>query len=239
MQGIIFLKIYKVSHEIFGDSVKTIFTDEKPRNYNNYEDVESDILKLAGLTKNSTKGDYEFNIIVSIGNFSVATYYSYVSKNDRHLTKGYSQSYKDWETVISVIKKYQPELFKTNKSDNKLLLNRTKLYNDKVYRLQKFNDFVCNNLGKTFRLKDSISNNCNGEIEGFEFRKNGKILINCYWQGDSTDGNKFIEFDGGPIRFMSKEMNKYGDYYNHRIEFDLDNINDAILNLLLENCKIK
>lgn len=234
MKAIIALRIFTVDHQIYGDSIETIFTDEKSREYDSYEEVKADISKLVDLTKKAVKPGQEFEIYVKISCFVIAQYYSYVSKMNRHLTKGYSQNYKTWEGVLQIC-----ERAGINTKSAVIVVNRTKLYKDKLYRLQKFNDFCCKNLGKFFRLKDTISNDWNGEIEGFQIKKDGTILIDCYWQGDSTDGSRLVVFDGGPIIFNTKEMDKYGNYQTHRIKFTLDHINQAILNVLLENCKIQ
>ncbi len=239
MEAIVKLKIYIVEHAIFGDSVETIFEDTKNKDYNSYEEIKVSVNKLADATRklindtNTTGKQQEFDIYVTIDNFQVAYYHSYVSRLDNHLKRGYSQGYKDWETVLNLIAKYG-----TKKTVvNKITVNQTKLNKDIVYRLQQFHDFVIANLGKEFRLKDSVSNDWNGWIEGFEFKKDSTILIRCYWQGDKTDGNKYIEYDGNPIRFNVLEKTLRNDY-NHRIQFNKDQINEAILNLLIENCNI-
>ena len=241
MEAIVKLKIYTVEHAIFGDSTETIFEDTKSKDYNSYEEIRASVTKLADATKkfiskNKSNKQQEFDIFVTIDNFQVATYHSYVSPINRHLTKGYSQGYKDWETVLDVIAKYSTKPKKSNIA--KITINRTKLQKDIVYRLKAFNEFVIANIGKTIRLKDKVSNDWDGWIEGFEFTKSGKILIDCYWQGDKTDGNKYVEYTGNPIRFNVLEQTLRHDY-NHRIEFSKEQINEAILNLLLENCNIK
>lgn len=242
MEAIVKLKIYTVEHAIFGDSVETIFEDTKNKDYNSYEEVKSSVCKLADATRklindtNKSGKQQEFDIYVTIDNFQIAYYHSYVSRLDNHLKRGYSQGYKDWETIINVITKYGT---KTKKSYiNKITVNRTKLFKDIVYRLQKFHDFVIANIGKSFRLKDKVSNDWDGWIEGFEFKKDGKIIIDCYWQGDKIDGNRYVEYTGNPICFNVIETTLRYDY-NHRIQFSREQIDDAILTLLLENCKIK
>lgn len=236
------LKIYTVEHAIFGDSIETVFKDTKYKNYNSYEEIRESVCKLADATRklindtNTTGKQQEFDIYVTIDNFQVAYYHSYVSSINRHLKQGYSQGYKDWETVLNLIDKYGN---KSNKLDvNKITVNRTKLQKDIVYRLQVFNDFVIANINKTIKLKDKVSNDWNGWIEGFKFNKSGEIFIDCYWQGDSTDGNDYIEYNGNPIYFRALECTLYKDYI-HVIKFSKDQINEAILNLLLENCNVK
>ena len=242
MEAIIKLKIYTVEHYSYGDSTEKIFEDTRNKEYNNYEEIQTDVCKLADATRklinntNKSGKQQEFDIYVSINNFQVAYYHSYVSRLDTHLKKGYSQGYKDWETVLNVVTKYGTKSKKSNIS--KIIVNRTKLNKDIVYRLQQFHDFVIANIGKSFRLKDNVYNDWYAWIEGFEFTKSGKILINCYWQGAKTDGNKYIEYNGNPIRFNVSEKTLRHDY-NHRIEFSREQINEAILNLLLENCIIK
>lgn len=236
MEAIVKLKIYTVEHAIFGDSVETIFEDTKNKDYNSYEEIQVSVMKLADATRkfitdnNKTGKQQEFDICVTIDNFQVAYYHSYVSRLDNHLKRGYSQGYKDWETVLNLIAKYG-----TKKPNiNKITVNRTKLLKDIVYRLQQFHNFVIANIGKEFRLKDSVSNDWNGWIEGFEFKKNGTILIRCYWQGDSTDGTQFVKYDGNPIYFNAKEYSGI-----NRIKFTKEEVNEAILNLLLENCNLQ
>ena len=236
MEAIVKLKIYTVEHAIFGDSVETIFEDTKNKDYNSYEEIKESVLKLVDATRklindtNTTGKQQEFDIYVTIDNFQVAYYHSYVSRLDNHLKRGYSQGYKDWETVLNLVAKYG-----TKKPNiNKITVNRTKLHRDIVYRLQQFHDFVIANLGSEFRLKDYVSNDWNGWIEGFEFKKDGTILIRCYWQGDSTDGTQFVKYDGNPIIFNAKEYSGI-----NRIKFTKEEINEAILTLLIENCNIK
>lgn len=236
MEAIVKLKIYTVEHAIFGDSVEKVFEDTKNKDYNSYEEIQTSVCKLAEATRkfindsNKSGKQQEFDIYVTIDNFQVAYYHSYVSRLDNHLKRGYSQGYKDWETVLNIIAKYgikKPNI-------NKIICNRTKLLKDIVYRLQQFNNFVIANLGSEFRLKDSISNDWNGWIEGFEFKKDGTILIRCYWQGDSTDGTQFVKYDGNPIIFNAKEYSGV-----NIIKFSKEQINEAILNLLIENCNLK
>lgn len=222
------LRIYTVTHQVFGDSTQTVFTDEKIRNYDNYEKIKSDILKLADLTRKATKENQEFSISLEVGNFTIATYYSYVSKINTHLTKGYSQSYKDWETILKLVNKKSAEIDKP-KFDEKRILT------DLNYCLTCLKEFASKNKDKNFHLKNPVSNNWNGQIDGFYFNSKGKILVNCYWQGLKTDGMKFVELPI-PIKDISiqaSEMSMNGSR-TFNVNFSVDEIWEGIKNLLLQ-----
>lgn len=73
-------------------------------------------------------------------------------------------------------------------------------------------------------------------INGFELSAKGTLYIMVYWQGDSTDGDEYIEIPAGyTSAFLppSKPVNMGSYYYTARQGIDItpDEIWEAIKNL--------
>ncbi len=232
---VIKLEIYTVEHKSYGDSVQTIFTDKKLRDYDNYEDVEADVRKLAAAASKTCKGNQEFNIRVCFTaneNWCIATYYSYVAPINRHLTKGYCQQYKDWNTVISNYQKYVGNTQQQKSKYNLITIDTKRFKSNNTYKVKCLKELLLKNKNKTFKLEEPVSNDWNGDIVGFTCY-NDKIFINCYWQGDSTDGNKRVLFDSDEIKFYAEEQTRLGIRKFH-VNFMRHEIMEAIDNLFIQ-----
>ena len=76
-----------------------------------------------------------------------------------------------------------------------------KYYREELAKRQTPTDFenlikeVCTKFGgknKSISLRNRVEFNWDHRVEGFILTKGGRVLVNVYWQGDSTDGDDYV-----------------------------------------------
>ena len=86
----------------------------------------------------------------------------------------------------------------------------------KKYGSKRWSDYSKAN--DIINVREYTEFNWNHQIEGFFIGKNGEVLVDIYWQGDSTDGNTSEYASSlmyGKVIPAEHEFDGYRTYYKH------------------------